>query len=84
MTRKFVNNTILKINNVSKTFKNTRNQDFLVLKNINFQMQERKIVALLGRSGSGKSTLLRIIAGLVKPSNGEVIYRGEKIFTSPF
>lgn len=33
-------------------------------------------LGLLGRSGSGKSTLLRIAGGLIKPTSGEVIYRG--------
>ncbi|MFX8106538.1 ATP-binding cassette domain-containing protein, partial [Acinetobacter baumannii] len=33
----------------------------------------------LGRSGSGKSTLLRIVAGLIEPSGGRVIYRGEAL-----
>lgn len=50
-----------------------------MLNNINFQMQEGEIVALLGKSGSGKSTLLRIIAGLIKPSSGKVIYRNNPV-----
>ncbi|RUS68824.1 hypothetical protein EGW08_023415, partial [Elysia chlorotica] len=47
--------------------------------NIDFTLHEGEIVALLGKSGSGKSTLLRIIAGLLSPSSGEVIYRGKKV-----
>jgi NitT/TauT family transport system ATP-binding protein len=38
-----------------------------------------EIVGLLGRSGSGKSTLLRIIAGLIRPSGGDVTYRGQPV-----
>jgi NitT/TauT family transport system ATP-binding protein len=47
-----------------------------VLSDIDLAVREGEILGLLGRSGSGKSTLLRIAAGLMKPSRGEVIYRG--------
>ena len=42
----------------------------LVLDGVDVSIQEGEIVSLLGRSGSGKSTLLRIIAGLLKPTDG--------------
>ena len=53
--------------------------ELLVLEDVDVTLKDGEIVALLGRSGSGKSTLLRIIAGLIKPSAGEVIYRGEPV-----
>lgn len=74
--------TILQVKNVAKSFKKAEHQDLLVLDNINFALQEGEIVALLGKSGSGKSTLLRIIAGLIPPSSGEVLYR-DKPVTGP-
>ncbi len=74
--------TIIEVKNVSKSFNKAEHQDLLVLDNINFRMQEGEIVALLGKSGSGKSTLLRIIAGLIKPSRGEVSYR-ERMVSGP-
>jgi len=70
---------ILTVQNVSKSFKKAEHQELLVLDNIQLQMQAGEIVALLGKSGSGKSTLLRIIAGLIEPSSGEVIYRNQPI-----
>jgi NitT/TauT family transport system ATP-binding protein len=53
--------------------------DLLVLEDIDLQLKENEIVGLLGRSGSGKSTLLRSIAGLLKPSQGEVLFQGKPI-----
>ena len=67
---------IIDVQNVKKTFKRVDHQDLLVLDNINLELHEGEIITLLGKSGSGKSTLLRIIAGLIKPSSGDVIYPG--------
>jgi len=46
----------------------------LVLDDVTLQLNENEIIGLLGRSGSGKSTLLRSIAGLVVPTEGQVIF----------
>ena len=48
-----------------------------VLENVDLTLYENEVVGLLGRSGSGKSTLLRSIAGLLKPSEGEVRLVGD-------
>lgn len=71
--------TIIDVKGVSKSFKKAEHQELLVLDDINFQLQKGEIVALLGKSGSGKSTLLRIIAGLIHPSSGQVLYRGKVV-----
>ena len=46
------------------------------LENISFETQEGEFLCILGPSGCGKSTLLRIIAGLLEPTGGDVIYSG--------
>jgi NitT/TauT family transport system ATP-binding protein len=55
------------------------NADLVVLDDVNMTLREGEIVALLGRSGSGKSTLLRIVSGLLKPTAGEVTWRGRAV-----
>jgi NitT/TauT family transport system ATP-binding protein len=75
-----MDNNIIELKDISKTFINAEKNELLVLNEINLSLAEGEIVALLGKSGSGKSTLLRIISGLVKPSQGTVNYHGEQIF----
>src|SRR5882762_4792270 len=48
-----------------------------VLHDVNLEVRENEVLALLGPSGCGKSTLLRILIGLQKPSLGEVRFRGK-------
>jgi len=50
-----------------------------VLRNINLTLNEGELVAIVGYSGSGKSTLVNLIAGLVKPDQGEALYEGKTI-----
>ena len=49
-----------------------------ILKNVNLTVDERMVV-ITGPNGSGKSTLARVIAGIVKPTSGQVILDGEDI-----
>ncbi|HII4425797.1 TPA: ATP-binding cassette domain-containing protein [Clostridium perfringens] len=50
-----------------------------VLDNITFNVKKGEITALLGLNGVGKSTLLKIIMGLVKQDEGELLFNGEKL-----
>jgi NitT/TauT family transport system ATP-binding protein len=73
------NELLVHLSNVRKTFRTPDRSERVVLDEVNFRLQEGEIVALLGKSGSGKSTLLRIIAGLIRPNGGDVLYRGKSI-----
>lgn len=50
-----------------------------ILEDINLQIEENDIVSLLGPSGCGKSTLIRLIAGLIKPTQGAVRFRDQEL-----
>ncbi len=68
---------IIELKNVNMKFKMPEGNYFTALEGINLSLQRGKIAAILGPSGCGKSTLLRIITGLLKPSSGEVYYKGK-------
>jgi len=72
-------NMILETNNISKTFKKGNN-DLVVLNDVSFSVEKKKITMIVGASGSGKSTLLHILSGLDKPDNGSVSIIGTDIF----
>jgi NitT/TauT family transport system ATP-binding protein len=71
--------TLLEVRNCRQAYHKDSNADLVVLDDVNVRLQTGEIVALLGRSGSGKSTLLRIVAGLLKPTAGEVLWRGQAV-----
>ena len=52
------------------------------VKGISFEVNEGEIVTLIGSNGAGKSTTLRAVSGLVKPSDGKIIFEGEDITKS--
>ena len=49
---------------------------YRALENVSFSINEGDVVALVGKNGGGKSTLLRVIAGLQRPSGGEIETQG--------
>ncbi|ODM46392.1 ABC transporter [Ruegeria sp. PBVC088] len=56
-----------------------RRADGPVLQDLDFEIRQGEVVALLGRSGCGKSTLLHMLAGLSHPSTGEVAINGNEV-----
>lgn len=48
----------------------------LVLKDVNAQIGKGKIIALVGENGSGKSTFLKILAKLLQPTHGQILWNG--------
>ena len=64
----------LKVQGLCKTLKKTA-----VLNDINIELKGGTITGIVGENGSGKSMLFRILSGLVKPTEGEVLYNGEPL-----
>jgi NitT/TauT family transport system ATP-binding protein len=71
--------SLLEVKNIKQAYHKEATTDFVVLDNVDVSIKAGEIVGLLGRSGSGKSTLLRIVAGLLRPTAGEVIWRGAEL-----
>ncbi|MHA2363220.1 MAG: ABC transporter ATP-binding protein [Candidatus Hodarchaeales archaeon] len=69
------NKIILK--DITKDFRRIR-----ALDNINLEIKSGEYIVILGESGAGKTTLLKVIAGLVKPSSGQIVIDGSNITKS--
>lgn len=65
------------INDLSFAYPDEPNR--LIIKDINLEIEQGEFVCLLGQSGCGKSTLLKLLAGLQKPSQGEITIDGDPI-----
>jgi NitT/TauT family transport system ATP-binding protein len=62
---------VIEFNNVARVF-HQNGKDFVALKDVNLQVQDREFVAIVGPSGCGKTTCMRMAAGLEHPSSGTV------------
>ena len=72
--------SIISISNLTKVYQRDK-QEIRVLNNISLEIAQGDFVALMGPSGSGKTTLLNIIAGIDKPSSGNIIVADTNIAT---
>ena len=72
--------SLITVQNVSKSYWRDK-IEIPVLNNININVEQGEFLALMGPSGSGKTTLLNLIAGIDKPSNGNIIIDGTNIST---
>ncbi|MBQ8134200.1 MAG: ABC transporter ATP-binding protein [Clostridia bacterium] len=68
----------VELKNINKYYGNFKASD-----NVNFGIEQGKLVALLGPSGSGKTTILRMIAGLEHPDEGEILIDGKVVNNIP-
>ena len=75
---------MIEIKNVSKQFKEKTKKNNIILAddNINLKVPNGSIVGVLGPNGAGKTTLLRMIAGILTPTNGTILYDDVDISSS--
>lgn len=68
----------VKLVNITKSF-----DEKIVLENINIDIKDGELVSLLGVSGCGKSTTLQLIAGLINPDSGDIIFNDKSVLNIP-
>lgn len=67
--------TILSIQSISKSY----NGNIQAVNNVSFDLNEGEILAVIGQSGSGKTTLIKMVAGLVQPDEGRILFHGKPL-----
>src|SRR5688572_2258382 len=70
--------SLVTVSNVDKVFRRG-SEDIRVLRDLSLEIAEGDFLALMGPSGSGKSTLLNLLAGLDRPSKGQITVAGDRI-----
>lgn len=79
MVQNAAKTSFIALEGLGKSYLQPNGQTISIIENINCQLQVGEIIALLGPSGSGKSTLMRMIAGLIPPSSGKVLYYNRQL-----
>ncbi len=69
----------LQLRDITMTFRSRRGEEVVAVDDLSIDVADREFSCIVGPSGCGKSTLLRVVAGLVRPTSGEVLLDGRRI-----
>lgn len=69
----------IEINNLSYSYGEKTSREWQALKNINLRIEDGEFVGIMGHTGCGKSTLIQLMAGLLSPTQGQVLIDGKDI-----
>jgi len=72
---------LIELQHLTRRFQVKRNVSIAAVNDVSLSLAAGEVVCLVGESGCGKTTAGRMIAGLLKPSEGKIIYRGQDITT---
>lgn len=69
---------MIEVKNLSKSFDSIR-----VIDHINAKIEDGHVFGLIGTNGAGKSTFMRMLSGVLKPEEGEILVDGEPVYDNP-
>ncbi|MEB3103939.1 ABC transporter ATP-binding protein [Ferviditalea candida] len=69
---------ILRVNGLTKKF-----DGVTAVHDVAFEINRQEIVAVIGPNGAGKTTLFNMISGIIKPTSGEILFRGQRVDGQP-
>ena len=70
----------IKLENVYYTYSPGTAYEIHALENVNLTIPDGQFIGMIGHTGSGKSTLIQHFNGLIRPTQGKVLYNGEDIW----
>ncbi|MGA7703805.1 MAG: ATP-binding cassette domain-containing protein [Solirubrobacteraceae bacterium] len=73
--------SLLSLRNVSLSFSRGRRHAVAILSNVSLDVDAGELVAVLAQRAQGKTTLLRVAAGMDRPARGQVLFKGQDLYT---
>ena len=74
----------IQIKNLSAVYGPGTPDEMHALKNVNLTIPDGQFIGVAGHTGSGKSTLIQHLNGLIRPTEGEILYNGENIYAEGY